>query len=162
MRGHRIGTEPRGHIAAGQRRELSNGANSHAPQQVCQFLPPWRSRTGFGSQLPDGQRRQKQRIAAGFDDPSRPRGEDRGGQLVGNTHLAFGSGGGHRVDQPLGGDLLGTEVARRATHRQHQQAGPQDLGPRHQVVHRGRHILEMAGIAGRIGGNDMQIRAPGL
>ena len=76
-------------------------------------------------------------------------GEDRGGQLVGDADLAFGPGRGHRVDQSLGGGLFGPEVAGRAAHRQHQQAGPQHLGPRHQVVDRGRHVFEVAGIARR-------------
>ena len=50
-----------------------------------------------------------------------------------------------------------TEVARRAANRQHQQAGPQHLGARHQVVNRGRHVLEVAGIAGRVCGDDVQL-----
>ena len=98
----------------------------------------------------------------GFDDPPGARGEDRGGQPVGDSHLAFGSGRRHRIDQPLGRRLLGTEVARRAANRQHQQAGPQHLGARHQVVHRCRHVFEVAGIARRVGGDDVQLRAPGL
>ncbi len=160
--GHRVGAEPRGDIAARQRRELSDVSDSHAPQQVRQILSPWRSQARLGGQLPDRQRRQEQCVVAGLDDSSRPRGEHRGGQLIGDADLAFGSGRGHRVDQPLGRGLFGSEVTGRPAHRQHQQAGPQDLGARHQVVHRGRHILEMASIARRIGGDDVQIRTPGL
>ena len=39
------------------------------------------------------------------------------------------------------------EVARRTADRQHQQTGPQHLRTRHQIVHRGGHLFEMAGIA---------------
>ena len=46
--------------------------------------------------------------------------------------------------------------------RQHQQTRPQHLGPRHQVVHRDRHVLEVAGIARRVGGDHVQFRTPGL
>ena len=156
MRGDGVGAEPGGHIAAGQRRELPDVADSHAPQQVCQVLSTGCGQARLGGQLPDRQRGQKQCVLAGLDDPSRPCGEDGGGQLIGDADLTFGSGRGHRVDQSLRGGLFGTEVAGRTAHRQHQQAGPQHLGPRHQVVHRGRHVFEMAGISRGIGGDDMQ------
>ena len=69
---------------------------------------------------------------------------------------------GHRVDQPLSGGLLGPEVAGRPANRQYQQSRPQHLGAGHQIVHRGRHVLEVAGIARRVGGDDVQLRASGL
>ena len=162
MRGHRVGAEPGGHVAAGQRGELPDVADSHAPQQIRQIFTAGCGQARLGGQLPDRQRGQEQRVLARLDDPARPCGEDGGGQLVGDADLAFGPGRGHRVDQPLSGGLLGPEVAGRAAHRQHQQAGPQHLGARHQVVHRGRHVFEVAGVAGGIGGDDVQLRAPGL
>jgi hypothetical protein len=82
--------------------------------------------------------------------------------LIGDADLTFGSRCGHRVDQSLRGGLFGSKVAGRTAHRQHQQAGPQDLGSRHQVVDRSRDVLEMAGVSCRVGGDDVQIRTPGL
>ena len=162
MRGHRVGAEPGRHIAAGQLRELADGADTHTPQQICQLIAPGCGQARFGGQLPDGQCRQEPRVPAGFDDPAGTGGEDRGGQLVGDTDLAFGARRGHRVDQPLGGGLFGAEVAGRPADREHQQARPQHLRPGHQVVHGGRHVLEMPGVACRIGGDDVEFRTPGL
>ena len=89
-------------------------------------------------------------------------GEDCGGQLVGDADLTFGPCCGHRVDEPFRGGLFGPEVAGDPTNRQHQQPRPQHLGPRHDVVDRGRHDLEVAGIACRIGGDDVQLRTTRL
>ena len=111
--------------------------------------------------MPDRQHRQKLRVASRLHDTARTRGEDRGGQLVGDPDLTLGAGRGHRVDQPLGGLLLGPEIAGRPAHRQHQQPGPQHLGAGHQIVHRRDHPLEEAGVAVSIGGRDVQLRATG-
>ncbi len=159
MCGHCIGPEPGGHIGARQGGELADVSNSHAPQQVSQVFAARCREARFGGQLPDGQRGQEHRVPARLDDPSGTCGEDRGGQPVGDSHLAFGSGRSHRVDQPFRRSLLRTEIAGRAAHREHQEAGPQHLGARDQVVHRCGHVLEVAGIACRVGSDDVQLRA---
>src|SRR5690606_22611554 len=117
VRDHRVGPEPGRHIAAGQFGELTDGSNPHAPQQVHQLLPTRTGEAGFGGQLPDGQWGEELRIAAGFDDPAGAGGEHRGGQLVGDADLAFGTSRRHRVDQPFRDGLLGAEVAGRPAYR---------------------------------------------
>ena len=155
MRGDRIGTEPGRHIGTGQSGELPDIADPHAPQQIRKVLTAWCGEARLGGKLPDGQRRQEHRVFAGLDDPPCARGEHRGGQPVCDTHLAFGTCRRNGVDQPLCGRLLGAEVARSAAHRQYQQAWPQHLGARHQIVDRCRHVLEVTGIARRVGGDHM-------
>ena len=155
--GDRVGAEPRRHIAARQLGELSDRADAHPPQQVCQVLPVGGSQAGLGGQLPDGQSGQEHRVLTRFDDPAGTGREDRRRQLVGDPDLAFGSGGGHGVDQFLGGGPLGPEVTGGPAHRQNRQSRPQHLGTRDQLVDRGRDAFEMAGVAGGIGGDDMQL-----
>ena len=79
MRCHRVGPEPGGHIGSGQRGELPDVPDSHAPQQIRQVFAAGRRQARFGGQLPDGQRGQEHRVLAGFDDSPGARGEDRGG-----------------------------------------------------------------------------------
>ena len=95
------------------------------------------------------------------DDTACPGGENRGGQLVGDPDLTLGAGCGHRIDQPLGGLLLGPEKAGRPAHRQHQQAGPQYLGAGHQVVHRRDNPFEETSVAVGVGGHHVQVRTTG-
>ena len=161
VRGHPVGAEPGSHVAARQRGELPDGANPHPPQQVRQLFSAGAGQARLGGELADGQRRQKPRVASRLDDTAGSRREDRGGQLVGDPDLTLGAGGGHRIDQPFGGGGLGPEIAGRPAHRQHQQPGPQHLGAGHQLVHRRDHRFEEAGVAVRVGGGDMQVRAPG-
>ena len=157
--GHRIGIEPGGDITAGQLGELAERPNSHAPQQIGQLFAPGPDRLGSVANCLIDSAGQERRIRTGLDDPPGAGREDGGGQLVGDSHLAFGTGGGDGVDQPFGGGLLGAEVAGRAAHRQHQQARPQHLGARHHIVDARRHALEEPGVAGRIGGGDVHLRA---
>ena len=162
VRDHRVGAEAGGHIRPRQRGELAEIANSHAPQQISQLPATRTGQARLGGQLPDRQCRQEHRVLAGWHHPASAGGEDGGRKLVGDAHLAFGAGRGHRVDQPLGGGVLGPEVAGRAADRQHQQPRPQHLGTGHHIVDRRDDPLEEAGIAGRVGRRDMQLRAAGL
>ena len=157
-----VRTEPGNHVGARQLGELPDGANAHPPQQVGQIFPARPGEAGLGGQLPDGQPGQKCRILPRLDDAPGPGREHRGGQLIGDARLAFGAGRGHRVDQPFGGLLFRAEITGCAPDRHHQQARPQHLGSRHHLIHRRGHALEVAGIARRIGGDDMQLRAAGL
>ena len=160
--GHPVGAEPGRDIGARQRGELTDGADSQAPQQIHQFRAARTGQARLGGQRPDGQPRQELRIPARRHHPAGLGGDDGGGQLVGDTRLAFGAGRGHRIDKPFGRGVLGTEVAGRTAHRQHQQSGPQHLGAGHHLVHRRGDGFEEPRVAGRVGGDDVHLRAARL
>ena len=104
--------------------------------KISQLLATRTGQARLGGQLPDRQCRQEHRVLAGWHHPAGAGGEDGGRKLVGDAHLAFGAGRGHRVDQPLGGGVLGPEVAGRTADRQHQQPRPKHLGTGHHIVDR--------------------------
>lgn len=159
--GHRVSAEPGSDVGAGERGKLSDGTNPHPPQQIRQFVTPGSGQARLGGELTDRKGRQKPCIVSRFHHTPGPRGEDRGGQPIGNPDLALGAGGGHRVDQPLGRLLLRTEESRRSSHRQHQEPGTQHLGAGHQIVYRRDHPFEEASITVGVGGRDVQLRATG-
>ncbi|CNM98419.1 Uncharacterised protein [Mycobacterium tuberculosis] len=160
MRGHRVGTEPGRHVGTRQRGELSDGANSHPPQQIRQVVPARPGQARLGGKLADRQQRQKPRIASRLHDAASTRGENRGRQPVGDSDLTLRAGRGHRVDQPLGRHLLGPEKTGRPAHRQHQEPGPQQLGAGHQIVYRRDHPFEEPGVAVGVGSRYKQLRTP--
>ena len=120
------------------------------------------AQAGFGGHLFDRQGRQELRIPTGRYQCRMPRGVHRRGHLIGDAHLTFGPGHRHRIGQPLGRGLLAAEVPGRTGHRKRHQPRAQNLGPRHQVIHRGDHRLEKPRIAIDIGHRDMQLRATSL